>query len=129
MSEANTPAVGTVGWKDLTVENAESVRDFYMAVAGWTAQPIDMGGYDDYVMLPPGGGEPVGGICHRRGANTDVPAQWLLYIVVADLEAALVQVAQRGGRVLTAPRAAGGGRFAAISDPSGAVSALYQSGS
>jgi len=128
MSEAKTPAVGTVGWKDLTVDNAASVRDFYMAVAGWTAQPIDMGGYDDYVMLPPGGGEPVGGICHRRGANSDVPGQWLLYIVVGNLDVALEQVAQRGGKALTAPRAAGGGRFAVIADPSGAVSGLYQSG-
>lgn len=128
MSEAHTPAVGTVGWKDLTVDNATSVRDFYMAVAGWTAQPIDMGGYDDYVMLPPGGGEPVGGICHRRGANGDIPAQWLLYIVVADLALALEQVVQRGGKVLTAPRTAGGGQFAVIADPSGAVSGLYQSG-
>ena len=99
-----------------------------MAVAGWTAQPIDMGGYDDYVMLPPGGGEPVGGICHRRGANGDIPAQWLLYIVVADLALALEQVVQRGGKVLTTPRTAGGGQFAVISDPSGAVSGLYQSG-
>lgn len=129
MSDANTPAVGTIGWKDLTVEHAERVRDFYAAVAGWTAQPIDMGGYDDYVMLPPGGGEPVGGICHRRGANTDVPAQWILYIVVSDLEAALARVAQSGGKVLSTPRPAGGGRFAVISDPSGAVSGLYQSGS
>lgn len=128
MSEAHTPAVGTVGWKDLTVDNAERVRDFYMAVAGWTAQPIDMGGYDDYVMLPPGGGEPVGGICHRRGANGDIPAQWLLYIVVADLALALEQVVQRGGKVFTAPRTAGGGQFAVIADPSGAVSGLYQTG-
>ena len=61
MSEANPPAVGSIGWKDLTVDDAERVRDFYMAVAGWTAQPIDMGGYNDYVMMPAGGGEPVGG--------------------------------------------------------------------
>ena len=128
MSEANPPAVGSIGWKDLTVDDAERVRDFYMAVAGWTAQPIDMGGYNDYVMMPAGGGEPVGGICHRRGANGDIPGQWLLYIVVADLAVALEQVVQRGGKVLTTPRPAGGGQFAVIADPSGAVSGLYQSG-
>ena len=38
MSDAPKPAVGTIGWKDLTVENAERVRDFYMGVAGWTAE-------------------------------------------------------------------------------------------
>ena len=104
-----------------------------MAIAGWTAQPVSMGDYDDFVMLPPSGGEPsrgepIGGICHRRGANTDIPAQWLLYIVVPDLEAALGEVLRRGGKVLTTPRSAGGGRFAVIADPGGATCALYASG-
>ncbi|NUP95209.1 MAG: VOC family protein [Planctomycetaceae bacterium] len=128
MSDAPKPAVGTIGWKDLTVANAESVRDFYMGVAGWTAQPLDMGGYDDYVMMPPGGGEPVGGICHKRGGNADIPSQWLLYIVVADLEVALQRVRELGGEVVREPKGAGGGRFCVVKDPAGAVCGLYQSG-
>ena len=39
---------GDVGWMDLTVEKAEDVRDFYAEVIGWTAQGLDMGGYDDW---------------------------------------------------------------------------------
>lgn len=128
MSDAPKPAVGTIGWKDLTVTNAEGVRDFYMGVAGWTAEPIDMGGYDDYVMMPPGGGDPIGGICHKRGGNADIPSQWLLYIVVADLEAALQRVRELGGEVLREPKGAGGGRFCVVKDPAGAVCGLYQSG-
>ena len=128
MSAAPKPAVGTIGWKDLTVENAERVRDFYMGVAGWTAEPIDMGGYDDWVMMPPGGGEPVGGICHKRGGNADVPSQWLLYVVVADLDLAIRRVLELGGEVVREPKGAGGGRFCVVKDPAGAVCGLYQSG-
>jgi hypothetical protein len=29
MSDATKPPVGTVGWMDLTVENAGDVKDFY----------------------------------------------------------------------------------------------------
>lgn len=116
---------GSVGWRDLTVDDAPRVRDFYAAVAGWTAVPIDMGGYDDYAMVPPGGGAPVAGICHRRGPNQDLPPQWLLYIVVADLDAALAVAAASGGRVEAGPRPAGGGRFALVRDPAGALVGLY----
>lgn len=127
MSEAPKPQVGSVGWKDLTVENAERVRDFYAGVAGWTHQPIDMGGYEDYVMLPPGGGEPIGGICHKRGSNASQPSQWLLYIVVADLSEAMQRCRALGGEVLSEPRPAGNGSFCVVRDPGGAVCGLYQS--
>lgn len=38
--------VGSVLWRDLTVENAEQIRDFYQQVVGWQAQGEDMGGYE-----------------------------------------------------------------------------------
>jgi predicted enzyme related to lactoylglutathione lyase len=110
---------------DLTVADAESLRDFYAAVAGWRAEPVAMGGYDDYVMAP-AGGEAAAGICHARGTNAALPAQWLIYIVVADLEASLAECVARGGRVVREPRGAGGSRFAIIEDPAGAVAALSQ---
>jgi len=121
-----TPTPGTIGWHDLAVPNAEAVRDFYAAVVGWTHQPIEMGGYCDFVMLSPGTGDAAGGICHARGKNADLPAQWLMYIIVEDLEAALDRVGEAGGEVLIQPRPAGGGRFAVIRDPAGAVCGLYQ---
>jgi len=58
---------GEIGWIDLTVQDAESVRDFYQAVAGWLPSPVDMGGYNDFCMSRPGGAEPVAGICHAAG--------------------------------------------------------------
>jgi predicted enzyme related to lactoylglutathione lyase len=30
------PAIGQIGWVDLTVPNATTVRDFYQHVTGWT---------------------------------------------------------------------------------------------
>ncbi|HEX2641880.1 MAG TPA: VOC family protein [Thermoanaerobaculia bacterium] len=128
MSTPEPPKIGTIGWVDLTVPNAEEVRDFYQEVAGWTPQSLDMGGYSDFVMSTPDG-TGISGVCHARGANTGLPPQWLIYIVVADLDASLARCAERGGKILAGPRSSGGGaRFCVIQDPAGAVAALYQAG-
>lgn len=114
-----------MSWHDLAVRDAATVRDWYCAVLGWRAVPVPMDGYDDYAMCPPGSDEPVAGICHARGANADLPAQWLIYSPVADLEVAL-EAAARGGKVVAPVREVMGGRVAVVQDPAGAVMALWE---
>jgi uncharacterized protein len=124
---SNPPQVGSVLWFDLTVENADEVREFYRNVVGWTETPLDMGGYSDHCMNQPGDGKTVAGICHARGGNEGLPAQWLLYITVADLDASLKQCEEKGGKVIRGARNYGDqGRYAVIQDPAGAVAALYE---
>lgn len=129
MSETREPDVGTVAWTDLTVEDAEGVRRFYEAVVGWTSEPVDMGGYRDFNMTTPEGGRTVAGICHARGGNADLPARWLVYLVVDDLDASIERCRELGGEVVAPPRGdAASGRFCVIRDPAGAVAALFQAG-
>jgi predicted enzyme related to lactoylglutathione lyase len=117
--------IGTVCWTDLTVADAEGVADFYRKVVGWTSTPFDMGGYRDYCMNTPESGKTVAGICHARGVNSDLPPAWLIYIVVADVDASAAACKRLGGEVLAGPREMGGqGRFCVIRDPAGAVAAL-----
>lgn len=119
------PSLGTIGWFDLTVPDAPRLRDFYREVVGWTADGVDMGGYEDYLMKAPGG-EVVAGICHTRGANANVPPQWLLYVTVADLDAGLARCEALGGKRLTEVRRHGeAARYCVIQDPAGAVLTLY----
>jgi predicted enzyme related to lactoylglutathione lyase len=62
----------------------------------------------------------------NRGENTGLPAQWLIYITVADVEASAAKCVELGGKVLAGPRDLGGqGRFCVIQDPAGAVVALF----
>lgn len=122
------PVVGTVGWIDLTVDDAAGVRDFYRRVVGWGSEGLPMadGAYEDYVMSS-SAGEPVAGVCHARGANAGLPSAWLIYVHVADLDASLEACRRGGGTVVAAPRDFGGqGRYAVIRDPAGAALALYQ---
>ena len=117
-----------IGWVDLTVDDAEGVRDFYARVMGWRSEAVDMSGYADFNMCDPATGTPAAGVCHARGANAGLPPVWLVYFEVADLERSLGDVGEAGGAVLQGPRQAGGTRFAVVRDPAGAVCALFQAG-
>lgn len=126
MSDGDGAEPGRILWQDLTVTDAEAVRDFYRDVVGWKADPVDMGGYADFNMTPAGSDDAVAGVCHARGTNADLPAQWLIYITVEDVDASAARCVELGGEVVTGPRKMGGGRFCVIRDPAGAVAALYQ---
>ena len=71
MSQDESPRVGEIGWTDLTVPSAPTVRDFYVGVVGWKTQDVQMGDYSDYVMTAPASGQGVAGVCHARGVNAD----------------------------------------------------------
>jgi hypothetical protein len=121
---SGTPRPGTITWQDLTVRDAAGLRDFYAAVVGWTSEPVRMGDYADFTMNADG--EAIAGVCHARGGNADLPAQWLIYITVEDLDHSIEECLRLGGSVIAPPRGLSGGRFCVIRDPAGAVCALYQ---
>ena len=128
---SNAPAPGRIGWIDLTVpdapgRDATALRDFYVAVAGLTAEPLDMGGYPDFVMKA-SDGHPIAGICHARGPNKDQPSGWMIYFVVPDVVAARAEAVHRGATVLRDRTEPGSPhRYCVVRDPAGAVCALYQ---
>jgi predicted enzyme related to lactoylglutathione lyase len=124
MSDSPRIPVGGIAWTDITVPEAGSLCEFYSAVVGWKAAPVDMGGYPDFVMSRPGG-ESVSGICHARGVNAKLPAEWLIYVVVADLDASVKACKARGGALVDGPRRAGpDSRMCVLRDPVGAHLAL-----
>lgn len=118
--------IGSIGWIDLTVDNAGEIRDFYRSITGWTAENVEMDGYQDYCMSPPGGDGPVAGICHAKGGNAGFPPGWLIYITVEDLDQSLARCLELDGEVVVPPKAMGKDRYCVIRDPSGSCSALYQ---
>ena len=109
---------GAIIWTDLTIPNADFIRDFYEAVVGWKASPLN----GDYEMCDPETGQPVAGVCHAMGVNAELPPQWLIYVAVADLEQSLKQCTQRGGKIITRHSA----KYCVIEDPAGAVMMLCQ---
>jgi predicted enzyme related to lactoylglutathione lyase len=123
-----TPEIGSMVWIDLTVPDAEGVRDFYAEVVGWTPSEVDMGGYSDYSMNTPESGTTITGVCHARGVNEGMPPVWMPYFTVADLDASIAKCTENGGAVVVPARSLGEGRFCVVEDPAGAVAALYELG-
>ena len=126
MTDTPPEPAGSIVHHDLTVADADGVRDFYRDVVGWTSVGLSMGDYDDYVMQA-SDGTPVAGVCHARGNNADLPAQWLMYVQVDDLDARIASVEAAGGRIVKAPSPGGEHRYCVVEDPAGAVFALYGS--
>ena len=119
------PALGSIGWIDLTIDNAPQIRDFYCGVAGWEAQSVSVRNYEDFTMHA-AGGQAVAGICHARGDNKGLPAAWLIYIVVENLDLSLKRCKELGGEIVSPVHLTGGSRYAVIKDPAGVVAALWE---
>jgi uncharacterized protein len=118
--------IGEIVWVDLTIPNAEKVRDFYLSVTGWEANEFNMGDYSDYVITTPDNKRTVAGICHARGDNAALPPYWLIYIKVRSLEASLAAAQRNGGEILAGPKQFGAARFGVLRDPAGAVFAVTE---
>jgi predicted enzyme related to lactoylglutathione lyase len=137
MSEKTKPEIGSITWFDLTVLDAEKVKDFYSKVVGWKAAPVSqpkadeplaqMGDYNDYNMNSPDSGKTNAGICHKRGGNSQLPSQWMIYITVKNAEESANVCKENGGKVLSTPKEMTGyGKFCVIEDPAGAVCTLFE---
>jgi len=129
MSEQQKPEVGFLSWFDLTVPNADNVRDFYSNVIGWKYEPVPMekGNYNDYNMKAPESDLTVTGVCHSKGVNADLPAQWLLYFTVDNLDKSIEECKTNGGKVIVESKDMGSyGKYCVIEDPAGAVCALFE---
>ncbi|MGH2907358.1 MAG: VOC family protein [Solirubrobacterales bacterium] len=124
---SDQPRTGIIKWVDLTVDDAEGVRDFYSAVVGWQAVPVDVGGHEDYVMKHPDTGDVAAGICHQLGAVKGLPQQWLAYVTVDDLDDSIAACEAHGGAVAFGPKESESmGRWCVVRDPAGAFMALTE---
>ncbi|MBQ86442.1 MAG: glyoxalase [Gammaproteobacteria bacterium] len=124
VEEADTSSIGRIEWVDLSVGDAARSKDFYCKVIGWKPTDVEMGTYSDFNLKLPDSGQTMAGICHARGMNANLPAQWLMYVRVVDVTASAAEAERQKGKVLDGPRRMGGSNFCVIQDPDGAVMAL-----
>jgi uncharacterized protein len=128
LSDNTKPQPGTIMWTDLTIPKAEEIRDFYQEVVGWQASEVPVGDYADFNMSAPGSDQPVVGICHARGDNANLPPQWLIYVIVEDLDRSVEAAKRLGGSVIGGIRDFGTDKMCVVRDPAGVATALYQKG-
>ena len=117
---------GAFGWNELGTRDTGKAKEFYGAVFGWGVEEQEVAPGANYVVWKVGGA-PVGGMFDITGqAPDEVPAHWRTYFNVEDLDVALETLKGGGGSVVVDPMATPIGRFAAVTDPWGAIFALIQ---
>lgn len=120
---SNKEAVGSIEWRDITVDDASLISDFYAQVVGWKKEPVSMGDYNDFNMNNADG--TVAGICHAKGDNSGIPPQWLMYVRVENAEISAKKTVELGGEILKGPTTFGGQTYFIIRDPGGAILAVF----
>lgn len=113
---------GSFCWIELMTSDAAAARTFYTQLFQWTINEIPMGEMGTYNIFQKGGRDVAA--MYEEGRTR--PA-WQSYIAVASADAAAEQVRTLGGQVHAGPMDVfDSGRMAVVSDPQGAVFAVWQ---
>jgi len=117
--------IGTFSWADFNTPDAEKAARFYSEWFGWT---IDAG-KDGYRHIQNGASheDMIGGIPNQFHAPPGTPAHWMCYFHVADCKATAAKAAEAGAAIIMpAELMKDVGTIGVLTDPQGAVFALYQ---
>lgn len=116
-------APGTFCWPELLTSDAGAAKEFYGSLFSWGFDDRSAGGAGTYTTARLNG-EQVAGLYEP---DDESPPSWLLYVSVADVDAAAAGAASLGGTLIAAPfDVLEAGRAAVLADPAGAVFALWQ---
>ena len=112
---------GSIHWSELITNDVDGAKKFYGAATGWQFTDMPMPG-GTYTMCQIDG-RPVAGFAPASMSDApDLPARWMTYIAVTDIDAVAAQAESDGGKVLQAPfDVPGVGRIAILADPAGAA--------
>lgn len=110
---------GTPCWAELATRDPGRAALFYRHVFGWDASAPDLehGHYQQFRL----DGVDVAGLMPMVGPMWDsIADHWMVYVQVADADAAVDRCAELGGTVAVPPMRVPPGRFAVLGDPQGA---------
>ncbi|HMG41606.1 MAG TPA: VOC family protein [Acidimicrobiales bacterium] len=116
---------GSLRWSELGVRDVEQAKAFYGALFGWEGEthPFadDTSTYTEFSL--PGNDTKVAGMVQMNEQwPEEIPAHWMVYIAVADADAAAAQVVELGGTVSVEPfDLPNVGRIAVVNDVDGSV--------
>lgn len=123
---SNQPKMGEICWTELATSDVNKAKDFYSKVFDWKFTDHDMGDMT-YTMIKSSDKE-FGGIWSiPKDKQNKIPPHWMSYVMVENLDESLKKASGHGATIVKPVTPAGEmGRFAIISDPTGAHIALWQ---
>ena len=117
---------GTLCWADLSTPDVKGASDFYSRLFGWQicADPKDTSGY----LHIKNGEHFIGGVPPSKYRQPGVPAHWMAYFLVDDVDTSAAKAKQMGANFCVPPMTVEGvGRMSILADPQGAVFAIFKS--
>jgi len=117
-------APGSLGWVELLTREPGRAADFYTTVFGWSVTASAR-----YPQWAIDGADFGGMVTMDEKFPHEVPAHWLPYFAVADVNTAAVDTTDSDGTVLMEPTSLPDGpRIAVLRDPQGAMFGVYRAG-
>ena len=116
----DTPKPGEFCWNELVTSNVPAAKKFYSGLLGWKTKAFGKGMDYTIILKDKTDKNGMGGMmkCPKPGK----PAQWIPYILVADVDATVKKAAKLRGKVCMPPvDVPTVGRIAILSDPQGAA--------
>ncbi len=116
-------------WYELMTPDPKAGQAFYTKLFGWGLQDFDSAGHESYVMWTRNN-KPFGGVMGLpdEARKMGAPPHWLAYIDVTNVDSAVASATKLGAKVYVQPTdIPGGGRFAVLADPQGAVFGVVSS--
>ena len=117
---------GALCWSELTTRDPKKAEDFYTKLFGWTPKHSAPSAVMDYTEFSVSGQPSIGMMKMPANMPAGVPSYWMPYFEVADCDASTAKGKSLGGRVMVGPQdIPGTGRFTILTDPQGAMFAIY----
>jgi predicted enzyme related to lactoylglutathione lyase len=114
---------GHFHWNELQTRDLAAAKKLYADSVGWTFEEMPMPDGTIYIVCN-AGGEPVGGMfdISKNASFEGMPAQWMSYVAIDDVDAALEKAKAAGAIVMGEPfDVQGVGRIAMVQQPDGAM--------
>jgi uncharacterized protein len=118
---------GALCWTELTTTDLKAAEPFYEQLLGWSlkrstaATPME---YTEFSV----NGTPQGGMMPKpKEMPAHIPSYWMPYFQVTKIDDTASKAKELGGKVMVGPTdIPNAGRFAILTDPQGAVFALFE---
>jgi uncharacterized protein len=117
---------GALSMNELATRDLDGAARFYGAVFDWQFEPLEIEGAVQYGFFKLDGRTVASLLPMGDAFPAEVPAHWVPYFGVDDLDAAVEKLPALGAQVLAGPTPVPQGRFVAVRDPHGAVLSIWE---
>src|SRR5207302_7963752 len=118
---------GALCWTELTTTDTKAAETFYTQMFGWTPKHSAPSAGMEYTEFSVNGTPGIGMMAKPKEMPAHIPSYWMPYFQVTNVDASASKAKELGGKLMVGPHdISDAGRFAILTDPQGAVFAVFQ---